>query len=141
METFFRTAASVMRRSEPARRTRNRLLLLLGRPDRTCSCACAAIDAFIGIDHIFAVFLGNRAYRTFVRTSAASDTFFGVNDIRHTDSPFRGSNFFCSICVCSCRQTHCFFIVSYFVQMSNPFFGIFEKNSINKSKHTRKNIS
>lgn len=93
METFFRTAASVMRRSEPARRTRNRLLLLLGRPDRTCSCACAAIDAFIGIDHIFAVFLGNRAYRTSVRTSAASDTFFGVNDIRHTDSPFRGSNF------------------------------------------------
>ena len=140
METFFRTAASVMRRSEPARRTRNRLLLLLGRPDRTCSCACAAIDAFIGIDHIFAVFLGNRAYRTSVRTSAASDTFFGVNDIRHTDSPFRGSNFLAQY-VYVAAVKHIAFHCIIFCPNVKSFFRNFRKNSINKSKHTRKNIS
>ena len=68
-------------------------LLLFRSLDGTCSCACAAIDAFVGIDHIFAVLLGNCADRTSVCAGPASDALFGVNDIRHNDSPFLDSIF------------------------------------------------
>lgn len=65
------------------RRMRKCFLLLLGSFHRTCSRTCAAINALFGVDHVFSVFLGNRADRTSVGAGTATDTFFGVNYIRH----------------------------------------------------------
>lgn len=54
--------------------------------------ACAAFNAFIGIDNILAVLFGNGAYRANICARTAADALFGIDNIRHNYSPFLGSD-------------------------------------------------
>ena len=63
-------------------------LLLFGSTNRASTCASAAVNAFVSIDHVFAVLFRNSANGATISTSAATETCVSIDNVRHSKISF-----------------------------------------------------
>ena len=96
---------------------------LLGSANRASAGASAAIDAGIGIDHIFAVALGDSSNGAFAGASAAGNTFV-ADDIGHEEHLHLNLHTHCNtFCIkCKCFSTY----ISQLLSITNSHTSIMQ---------------
>ena len=63
-------------------------LLFFGSTNGASTCASAAVNAFVSIDYIFAVFFSDSANGAAVCACTATETSVSINNVRHGEFSF-----------------------------------------------------
>ena len=63
-------------------------LLFFGSTNRASTSASTAVNAFVSIDYVFAVFFSDSANGATVCASTATETSVSVNNVRHSEISF-----------------------------------------------------
>ncbi len=91
-------------------------LLGFGSTNGASTCASTAVNAFVSVDNVFAVYFGNSANGATVCTSAATETCVCIDNVRHSKISFYDLNFF------GVYHLHTYeYIVTHFSKKSRSF--------------------